>query len=103
MLVYLLLHYAFDPLPDLQMWALVACSSVYFALQLAFFPLLRASMRGEAPRNAVRLLLAAACVPLVAIATISLSSSDSALLGVFSVFPALHAIVNDAALFGVLF
>lgn len=108
LLVGALLYFVATPLAPMQMWALVACVAVYFALQLAFFPVLRAALRGDVSRVAVRALLIAAVLPLVVIATLSLLAAYDSLLvhvvvGACASIPVLHAVVNDAVLYGVLF
>jgi hypothetical protein len=75
---------------------------VYYALQMAFLPLVRASTQGGASKWVVRWLLLACVVPITAVAAIGVEARD-ARLSLFGLTAAAHTFVNDAMLYGFLF
>tara|TARA_Y100000748_G_scaffold300076_1_gene297979 strand:+ start:752 stop:1246 length:495 start_codon:yes stop_codon:yes gene_type:complete len=92
-------------------WVLVGAAVGFFALQLAFLPLVRAALRGAVPRWTVTALLAATVVPTLVVAYVAITSTTPsatrqwvrAVVVLASLFAALHTIVMDAVLFGILF
>ena len=76
--------------------------AVYYVLQLAFLPLVRASLKGAIGKVWARGVLALCVLPLVAITIVALQTKHAALVAL-SFVPLLHATVNDAALYGGLF
>ena len=77
-------------------------TAVYFVLQLAFLPLVRASLGGSIGKIWVRILLSCCIVPLAIMSIIAVQSRNVTLI-ILSMIPLLHATVNDAALYGGLF
>lgn len=75
---------------------------VYYVLQMAFLPLVRASTQGGASKWVVRWLLFACIVPITAVAAIGVKAQDPR-LSVFGLTAAVHTLVNDAILYGFLF
>ena len=96
-----------SPIGVLEQWAACGALVAYTALQIAFLPLARAAMRGSVPRSAVRVLLAVAVVPLLVLLVVAVRSAttpvEAVVLGGLASVPVLHAIVNDAVLYGALF
>ena len=78
---------------------ITASVASYYRLQLAFLPLVRASLRGNASKVWVQGLLILCTVPL-AVAAIAAMQTKSAPLIALGILPLLHATVNDAVLYG---
>ena len=82
--------------------AATACVLVYYVLQLAFIPLVRASQSGACSPNWVRALLLVCVLPVAVLAGIAVRARR-ALLSALGILVSLHVLVNDAVLYGFLF
>ena len=87
--------------PESHLYAAAVCVGVYYILQLAFVPLVRASQNGRSA-NWVRSLLLMCIIPIAVLAGIAVLTRELVLV-TLGVFVALHVVVNDAILFGYLF
>lgn len=75
---------------------------LYYGMQLAFLPLVRAATEHGYSKRYVRILLVACVAPMVVLAAMGLQTRDS-FLGITGVFPAAHVLLDDALLYGLLF
>lgn len=86
-----------------QVDAVTVATAVYYALQLAFLPLVRASLKNsDVSKFWVQSVLVLCILPMAVLAIVAMQSKNSALIAL-SIIPLLHVTINDAVLFGGMF
>tara|TARA_B100000683_G_scaffold253445_1_gene271209 strand:- start:389 stop:856 length:468 start_codon:yes stop_codon:yes gene_type:complete len=82
-------------------YIIAACVFLYYALQVFFIPLVRASTQHAKSRWMARSMLIACVIPMAVVAGIGVRMGRVA--GALAIIPAAHVLINDAILYGFLF
>lgn len=86
-----------------QVDTITIATAVYYLLQLAFLPLVRASLKGNGVSKFwVQSVLVLCILPMAVLAVVAVQTKNPALIAL-SLVPLLHVTVNDAVLFGGMF
>lgn len=86
-----------------QVDTVTVATVVYYVLQLAFLPLVRASLKNdEVSKFWVQSVLLLCIIPMAVLAIVAMQAKNPALIAL-SIIPLLHVTVNDAVLFGGMF
>ena len=83
-----------------QVDTVTVATAVYYVLQLAFLPLVRASLKNNnASKFWVQSVLVLCILPMAVMAIVAMQTKNPALIGL-SAIPLVHVALNDAVLFG---